>query len=531
MLRSFQKELAKEALSRCDNVLIQADTGSGKTRVLAEIAKHSDRVLIVAHRNALVSQLSLEFARAGIAHSMFAAKPTKRRAEYLQRTRLGKVLLDGAAKKHVCSIDTLLSKAKRHALGIDASEEWLIIVDEAHHMIDENKWGKLCELFKNCRVVGATATPCRLDGVSLKRGDGGVFDDLIQAEELKTDSITTLIKKGFISPFKCYGVEPCFDVSRLALGKNDYTTASQQSAVGGFVQKMAGDAVSHYKRLANGKQAVAFCISIEFAKETAKTFRANGVAAAAIHSKMGASEVNRIFDLFESRQIQVLCNVDMTGEGVDIPAIEVLIMLRKTASFGLYRQWVGRSLRPCSGKEFAVIIDHADNIRSHGLPDRHIDWHISGALNLVQKSNLVECKKCGFLIKAWCACCPECGAAVKSDGFSTRDLIYVDVSLVELHRTRKAQDERDGVSAALVPASEIKYLNKKGGKVDEMATRVARWFFDNIKDKVTRVQAEQFFFKNNNMQFWASRFTLAEISKPSAKKCLKVFDEFTNYKR
>lgn len=525
MLRDYQKELVSKVLSRSDNTLIQADTGAGKTRVLAAIAKSTPLVLLVAHRNALVAQLSLEFAKAGLFHGMLCAKSTARRSEALHRRNLGKSMLSAKATRYVCSIDTLLSKHRREDLAIDASKDWLIIVDEAHHMVEENKWGKLCDIFNRPRIIGATATPCRLDGVPLKRGKGGVFDVLLQAEALQFDSVSKLIKRGFLSPFKCYGVESRLNESALVKGKNDYTTASLIKETERHEQEMAGDAVKHYLRLAHNKQAVAFCVSIEVAKKTAKCFRSAGIASAAIHSKMSRTEVDKIFDLFESKQIQVLCNVDMIGEGVDIPAIEALIMLRKTASFSLYRQWIGRSLRPCAGKEFALIIDHADNIRKHGLPDEHVAWSLEQP-PVEQKSNLVPCKECNFLVKAWEDTCPECSAKLRSEtGFSEKDVYYVDTQLVEIHRTRIAQLSRDNALASSVPHTEIRYLKESGGKIGELTTKVATWFFNNVKNHVTRKQVEDFFFKHNNMQFWATHFTLAEISKPNEKKCLRIFNE------
>lgn len=530
-LRDYQKEIVQKTLHEKCNVLIQADTGAGKTKILSAIAATHQYALIVAHRNALVAQLSLEFAKAGLAHGIVASKTTARRAELLHRRELGKSLISNKFERLVCSVDTLLSKTKRDQLTMDPNKKWIIIVDEAHHMIEENKWGKLCEIFKQSRIIGATATPCRLDGVLLKRGQGGVFDVLLQADALKKNSIETLIKRGFISPFKCYGIEPRFDTHALKMGRHDYTSESLLTETKKHAQAMAGDAVEHYKRLALNKQAIAFCVSTDIADITAMSFKRAGIAAAAIHSKMSRTLVDRVFDLFEAKQIQVLCNVDMTGEGVDIPAIECLIMLRKTASLALYRQWVGRSLRPSPGKEFAVIIDHADNIRKHGLPDRHIEWSLD-CIPAEQKSNLVACGRCNALVKAWIEVCPECGACLaKSRITSPRSVEYVDYELVELYKTRAAQQSRDNAPASSVACDEIRYLFVAGGKSAEITTRVAKWFFENIKDKVTRREAEDFFFKHNNMKFWASHFTIADINKPNPQKCWRVFNEATNNQR
>lgn len=531
MLRDYQQELVFKVLSQNDNTLIQADTGAGKTHILAAIAKSFDHVLLIAHRNALVAQLSLEFAKAGLAHAMLCATSTARRAEALQRKNLGKSLFSQSSTHYICSIDTLLSKYKRDFLSIDVNKKWLIIVDEAHHMVEVNKWGKLATIFKNSRIIGATATPCRLDGVSLKQGNGGVFDSLVQAESLRINSVSTLIKRGFLSSFKCYGIESRLNESHLIIGKHDYTTESLIHETNKHVQEMAGDAVKHYVRLGNNKQALAFCVSIEVAMKTAKYFRDAGISAAAIHSKMSRVEVEQIFDLFQLKQIQVLCNVDMIAEGVDIPAIEALIMLRKTASLTLYRQWIGRSLRPCAGKEDAILIDHADNIRAHGLPNEHIEWSLNYPPT-PKKSNLKPCPKCTFLVKAWADVCPECSATLRSEtGFSERDILYIETELVEIYRTEKAREARENTIASSVPENEIRYLHNYGSKIADTSTKVALWFFNNIKNHITLKQAEDFFFINNHMHFWAQHFTLAEINKPNEKKCLRIFHETQRHLR
>lgn len=526
MLRDYQKEIVDSVLSSTDNTLIQADTGSGKTKILAYIAKSQRNVLIIAHRNSLVSQLSHSFACEKIQHAMLCSKSTRRRAITLHRRSLGKSFVIDHSTTIVCSVDTISSKMKRSALGVDVEKEWMIIIDEAHHVTENNKWGAVCALFKNSRIVGATATPCRLDDVSLKRGKGGVFDVLIQAKSLKRDSVSKLIKRGFISSFRCFGVDSRINESALKIGKSDYTKESLISETSKHVQEMAGDAVKHYARLAKNRQAVVFCVSIDIADITAKSFRDSRVSAACIHSKMSRTDIDRAIDAFESKRINVLCNVDMFGEGVDIPGIEALIMLRKTASFGLYRQWVGRALRVSSGKDEAIIIDHADNIKQHGLPDLDVEWSLDRD-PVHKKSNLISCKYCDFLVKAWAEYCPNCGAVLRKEtGLSEREIKYVDVNLVEIHRSSAAKSKRDSEIASSVSYSEIRGLSlASSGKAGEIASRVALWFYEQIKDRVTIKQAEDFFRENNNIGFWSERFKLSDLKTKNEKKCWRVFNE------
>jgi len=83
-----------------------------------------------------------------------------------------------------------------------------------------------------------------------------------------------------------------------------------------------------------------------------------------------------IMQKFKRREILQLVNVDLLGEGVDVPAIEVVSMARPTQSYGLYSQQFGRALRPMEGKTHAIVIDHVNNVIRHGLPDRARIWSL-----------------------------------------------------------------------------------------------------------------------------------------------------------
>ncbi len=520
-LRSYQQDLVTLSGAMPGNVLIQADTGSGKTPVLAKIAQDHDYVLCIAHRNLLIKQLSRVLAKFQIHHQVIASNHTRRLC-IAEHRRLGGQWI-GGKNKWVCSIDSLLSRYRRGLLSLDLNAEWLILVDEAHHMTDENKWGQLATIFPNARIVGATATPCRLDQVSLARGHGGVFDSLIQAEELKQDSVKKLIELGFVSDFKCYSLPERIDASKLKLGRTDYTYQSLSSETGRVCYEMAGDAVKHYQRLAKGKQALAFCVDIEIAKLTAQKFKDAGIASAAIHSKLGSAEVARIFDLFERRLIQVLCNVDMIGEGVDVPAIEALIMLRKTASFGLFRQWCGRSLRPEPGKDHAILIDHVGNILTHGMPDKHIDWDLFNPPQAV-KSNLIPCPDCRFIFAAWLLECPECGHVLQRSALSSggKSVQYLDVGLVLLQR--KMLEQQRANETTLLIAEHPQRLAQ--GALGDGIEKIRLWFADNLRDRLSYAELNQFFAATANKDFWIERFRLRDAEHPNFEKCWEVYQQW-----
>ena len=529
-LRNYQQELVDLALSKKNlslNLLIQADTGSGKTAVLAEIIRRSPQVLCIAHRNILIKQLSSTLAKFNIKHRILATTHTKRQCVLAHRL-LEKDMINGSASKHVCSIDSLLSRHRRGRLLLDTSAPWLIVVDEAHHMVSKNKWGKLLEIFPNARLIGATATPCRLDQKSLSSKKDGCFDELIQASELKENSLKTLIDMGYISPFKCYSLPNHISTSGLTKYDGDYTYKSLCTETNKVKYEMAGDAVKYYKKLAFNKQALVFCVSIELAKETAEYFKDNGVHSAAIHSGLSSVEVTRIFDLFQKKQIKVLCNVDMIGEGVDIPAIEALIMLRKTASFGLYRQWIGRSLRPESGKEHAIILDHVANIRTHDLPDKHIDWSLDNPPN-ARKSNLKPCPECRFLNMAWDAKCEECGTIfVSEDAQSTNqnDLKYIDIGLVEIHRRnadeKKKRAQKKWEYDNIINEYSLNRLSQTGF-MGKLATKLRKLSVEHLTDSVSIARINDYLVATEAQEFWISQFSNSDINKNNPVKFIKVY--------
>lgn len=528
-LRSFQKELADCSVGS-DNVLIQADTGSGKTPVLADISRRNSYVLFVAHRNLLIKQGSKILATFGIIHDVLATKHTKRLCLLEHRKNgIGDQFI-GKSNKYVCSIDSLLSRHRRGLLTLDRSMPWVIIVDEAHHMIRDNKWGRLAEIFPSSRIIGATATPCRLDGATLARSGDGVFDRLIQAEELRENSVRSLIEKGYLSDFKCFSIESRINESLLKVGTHDYTYRSLETETRSVLYEMTGDAVKHYQRLANGKQAMVFCASIEIAADTADYFKQSNISAAAIHSKMTTVETTRIFDLFERRVIQVLCNVDMIGEGVDVPAVEALIMMRKTASFGMYRQWIGRALRPAAGKDHAIIIDHVGNSQTHDLPDKHIEWSLENPPEAA-KSCLVPCPKCHYLIKAWEQICPECGTSLQfsSDEAKPSEVKYIDHDLVEVMRQKIDREKVE--AAALKELQENLQISKLNTNNMSAITRSVHglklWAAGVLSDSgISTYEVNRYFEACSTNDYWVSRFKLSDKVQNNSEKVKKVYKQW-----
>ena len=127
-------------------------------------------------------------------------------------------------------------------------------------------------------------------------------------------------------------------------------------------------------------------------------------------------------DRFRSGETSVLVNVDLFGEGFDLPAIEVVSLLRPTQSTSLYLQQVGRALRTCPemGKQRALILDHVNNYKTHGMPDEEREWSLNHEYKpkRKQEQSSVHIKRCPmcFFAHAPSLTCPNCGYQYGADG-------------------------------------------------------------------------------------------------------------------
>lgn len=375
-LRPYQEEVKQEIHrqwnSGIHNVLAQMATGAGKTVLFCNIlSEHDGYSVAIAHRSELVSQMSLTLAKYGIRHRVIAATATCRIISALHMTVLGKDYTNPNARTAVASVDTLVNIEADDALFKQTS---LVIIDEAHHALRENKWGRASGMFthQQRRLLGVSATPERADRKGLGADNDGIFNTLILGVPMRW-----LIDQGFLSPYRIFA-PPCdVDVSNIAISKTtgDYNLDQLRKEVHKS-RTLVGDIVTHYKRLAMGKLGLTFTVDVEEAVRVAKEYRDNGVSAEVLTGKTPPLVRANILKRFANREILQLVNCELLTEGTDIPAVEVVSMARHTASFVLYCQIFGRALRPLEGKSHAIIIDHVNNVIRHGLPDAHREWSL-----------------------------------------------------------------------------------------------------------------------------------------------------------
>lgn len=358
------------------NVLSVLPTGSGKTVIFSEaIRLHNGPSVAIAHRQELVGQMSMALARDGVRHRIIGDTKVVKAVVTQHTEELGRDFYNPSAACAVAGVDTIMSWSKpdnRHHAELTrwANGVTLWVVDESHHpsgcstpgdFSTGNKWCRAINLFPNAKGLGVTATPVRADGKGLSRKNDGVFDHMVEGPGMRD-----LITAGYLTDYRIFCPPSDLDLSAVATGADgDYIRG--QLALKTRKSSVMGDVIAHYKRWADGKLGVTFAPDVESATEFAAAFNAAGVPAAVVSAKTPDLHRRAVLKQFRQRKILQLVNVDLFGEGFDLPAIEVVSMARATQSYALYSQQFGRALRLMEGKERACIAEGELVLTDQGL--------------------------------------------------------------------------------------------------------------------------------------------------------------------
>lgn len=437
------------------NVLAVAPTGAGKTVIMGDVIRNlAAPTCAIAHRSELVSQIAYALARERVAHRIIGPDSLRRACSAYQMLKLGQNWVTPDAGVGVAGVDTLV---KRNSDDAWFKQVQFWIGDEAHHFLAENKWGRGVGMFPNARGLGFTATP--------KRADGKGLDSLFQHMEEGPTS-RELMDAGYLTGYRIFAPPSDVDYSTVQLSAGgDYSPPQLRAAVHKSTQ-FVGDVVKNYLRIAPGKLAVVFAVDVESAAEIAEGFRKAGTRAEVLTGDTDTTLRVRILQDFEARRVQVLVTVDIVSEGFDLPALEVVIMARKTESLSLFMQQFGRGLRVMvspeleeiwdtftdeqrryyisqSIKPHMILIDHVQNVHRHGLPDSPRVWGLamgtrrgSGVSDAIptrvclNPNVLGVGQPCLAVYERFRTCCPFCGFYPEITDRSAPE--FVDGDLFEL---------------------------------------------------------------------------------------------------
>ena len=338
-------EVQKEALAALEQTrgegaragLVVLATGLGKTWLSAFDSQRPEfrRVLFVAHREEILAQAMKTFRR---------IRPRARLGLYTGTEK------DESADVLFASVQTL--SRETHLRRFDRRSFDYVVVDEFHHAAART-YRRLIDHFEPKFLLGLTATPERTDGGDLLSLCGGNLVYRCGAAEA--------IDRGFLASFRYFGVPDSVDYTNIPWRSRRFDEEKLTEAVA--TRARAQNALEQLQKR-GGEKVLAFCCSKRHADYMRDFFVESGIKAAAVHSGEGSDPRAGSLEKLEAGELQVVFAVDMFNEGVDIPHIDTVLMLRPTESQLLWTQQFGRGLRKAEGKRDLAVIDYIGNHRS-----------------------------------------------------------------------------------------------------------------------------------------------------------------------
>jgi|SRR6185312_9376636 len=429
------------------NVILNVPTGGGKTVLFCDIVREFNApACVIAHRQELISQASLALNREGLQHDILAPKDVKQQIIRAHHDIHGTSYYRGGSSVRVAGVNSL---ARDAAVDRWHSQVGIVVQDEGHHVLRQNMWGRAMARFPNARGLFPTAHAVRADGRGLGRSADGLADAIVMGPNARH-----LIQRGFLTDYRLFWPSSDIDFSNVPVtASGDYSLPKLRAITHGS-NRIVGDVVRKYLEHGEGKLGVTFAVDIEAAEELAAAYNKAGVPAEVITADTPIGIRAQLMRQFRSRVLLQLVSVDCLGEGVDVPAIEIVSMVRKTASFQLYAQQFGRALRvmvsaehasawssytdeqrlaaiACSTKPKAIVIDHVGNASFHGLPDMprvySLDRAETRARAKAGPEALKACPDCTRPYERFLSNCPYCGFMPEPRARSTPEQVEGDV--------------------------------------------------------------------------------------------------------
>lgn len=416
VLRAYQDNLVAgaraELNSGCKRLVVQSPAGSGKTVTAAYmvrgVVERGMRAMFLVHREELARQASKTFRRFRIPHGYVMASMT----------------MDVRQPVHVAMVDTLRNRLDK------VPRPDVLFIDECHHAVSPT-WKRIADHYAELGtiIIGLSATPIRLDGRPLS----DIFESMVVGPSVKE-----LIAIGALSPYDYFRPPTLLDLTKVKTKYGEYATSDLAEA--SDRPAIIGDAVEHYKRVLARKRAIAFAVNVQHSRHIADQFNSAGIPAIHVDGETPAAERMAAVSAFERGDIYLMSNVGLFGEGFDVPACEGMIGLRATQSLSLHIQMCGRPMRPHESKDSAVILDHVDNLRRHGLPDADREWSLEGRKKRAGKRAaddddgppVAQCPKC-YVVHTPAPFCPRCG----HEYAKKKELEQVDGQLVKVTEADK----------------------------------------------------------------------------------------------
>ena len=348
--------------------LLVAATGTGKTVMAAvDYSRLREnfqrcRLLFVAHREEILDQ--------SLATFRYALRETSFGEKWVGRSRPSQF-------EHVFASIQSLNAAG--FANLDPNHFDVVIVDEFHHAAAPS-YKNLLSHVQPKELLGLTATPERTDGLSVLDW----FDGRIAAELRLWDAID----QHRLVPFTYYGIHDGLDLRdipwRRGKGYDISELSNLYTADDAWVRRVikeVSDRVDDVQKM----KALGFCVSIQHARFMAQRFKDAGISAAAVWGDTPGAERRDALKQLSDGRVQILFSVDLFNEGVDVPSVDTLLLLRPTESATLFLQQLGRGLRKSVNKSVCMVLDFVGIHRSEFRFDRRLAGLLGGTRKHLQE--------------------------------------------------------------------------------------------------------------------------------------------------
>jgi DNA repair protein RadD len=384
------------------NPLIVAPCGAGKSLLVAELTRqlcqdYAARVLILTHRAEILEQNEAELRR------VWPEAPTGfYSASVGRKDRYADVLFAGIQTVH------------RRIHELEPFD--ICIIDECHLLPRKTQtmYGKTVETLKlmnpQCRFVGYTASPYRLDSGRLDQGKGALFDKITYDIDVQT-----LIDKGYLCEVVSKRGADVADTDGLHKRYGEFISAEVVEAMdsGGLVES-ACDEIIEYGH--NRRAWLVYATGVEHAEHIQRAMQERGIDARIITGQTPKGERADTIELFRAGGLRCLINIDVLTIGFNAPICDLCALLFATASVAKYVQVVGRIMRTHPGKDNALLLDYGGNVERHGPIDQINMTAPKTPGDKPGDAPAKACPSCFSVVHLSAKACPDCGYEFPDNG-------------------------------------------------------------------------------------------------------------------
>ncbi len=317
--------------------LVVAPTGTGKTWVSAFDYRRLrsagyERLLFVAHRDEILRQSQEVFRLV------------------LNEPEFGERLVGAERPIRGTHVFASIQSLSRSIDQLDPTSFDVVIVDEFHHA-EAPTYQRLLNHMDSRVLVGLTATPERADGQDVVHW----FENRVATDMRLWEALD----QGLLCPFHYLGIGDGTDLRGVAFQRGRYVTAELEGVLTGDhirAQRII-QSVQEWILDPNAMRALGFCVGVAHAQFMAEQFNAAGWPSVALHGATDSATRIGAVEQLRRGEIRAIFTVDIFNEGVDIPEVDTILLLRPTESATVFLQQLGRGLRWAPDKTVLTVLD------------------------------------------------------------------------------------------------------------------------------------------------------------------------------